>query len=144
MEKLPTIIEIEEVWSEEVECYLIEALKIYQHSKKICRRKFFINKFSKVILLDKNLFISSYIKTKCGKIRTPRQISSHLQVLKHKYTNKIHVRFSIFKIHLVFKKHPQINYLIIPQSIANQGFYLTNNGAVALRQPLNKNLIDTR
>uniref|UniRef100_A0A914DFU8 TEA domain-containing protein n=1 Tax=Acrobeloides nanus TaxID=290746 RepID=A0A914DFU8_9BILA len=79
----------DEIWSPEVEEAFLEALILFP---SLSRSKF-KNQDGK--LYNRNFLISSYIKKKTRKIRTPKQIASHIQVWKKKQlkSESIQVRF---------------------------------------------------
>lgn len=64
------------IWSNDVECAFMEALRRIPH---VGRRKITV----KGRPCGRNELISEYILRKTGKVRTRKQVSSHIQVLKH-------------------------------------------------------------
>uniref|UniRef100_A0A914EB07 TEA domain-containing protein n=1 Tax=Acrobeloides nanus TaxID=290746 RepID=A0A914EB07_9BILA len=122
--RLPTIFEtneVEEMWPVDVENALLEAMVIYPP----CGKK--LIKHNNGEKYGRNHLIAYYIKKKCGKTRTPKQISSHMQFLmkKHKLISNLplsNMNSQIFDKDMIDYKHSSDLVFIITQELNEQLF----------------------
>lgn len=127
-------VEIEEIWSPDLEEALEEALVIFPNPKgrhMLANGKFYGKQrrekghFLLTCLLGRNKMISYYIFKKCGKMRSNKQISSHLQVLKGRQTKNMPSIHSEVHSHFFLLKTPYFQ-LVFPNYDALYSTVLSN------------------